>query len=483
MKSILFFLSLMMMTGCKVGPKYSPPLTPMPSAYSEDQKDKTISIADEDLFQWWKIFDDPFLDCLLEETVEGNFDYRIALEQIIQTRAQYWIQAAQLLPELDADFVGSHYRTSQAFAAAVPTAATTSISPVQNFFQTGFDAIWQIDLFGKILSSKDAAYDTWEAAIEAARAVKIVVLSEVANIYTAICAFQLKVDIASQIVEVDAHLLELSKARFEAGLTNEQEVEAALAMLEADSSNFLILQNTLKLNIYSLATLIGREPELIIQDFEIKRPIPYAADRVPAGLPSDLLRRRPDIRNAERNLASATEQIGIAVADLFPQISLTGSSSSYAANPLQGANIGYSSDNISKLFRSASLIWGVGSLVVFPVFDFGKRVAAVDVQYSLRQQAYLSYQKTVISALQEVEQALSSYFNDEQRVQYLSKEAEAYRRTLDLVSDQFGAGLADLTQVLQAKDVWLASVSALADSQQALTTDLIAVYKAMGGDW
>ncbi|MFI5344537.1 MAG: efflux transporter outer membrane subunit [Chlamydiales bacterium] len=502
MKQIPLFLILIALSGCKVGPNYHPPVTPMPEEFTENLEDQTFSIADEDLFQWWAIFNDPFLNDLLEDTLWGNFDYRIALEQIVQARAQYWIQFTQILPELEFDFQASRFRTSQSFAtatpavaaaapaaaatttkpAAVPTTAAT-ISPIRNFFQTGFDAIWEIDLFGKLRRSADAAYDTWEATAEEAQAIKIVALSEVADTYATICAFQTKVGIASQIVDLDRELLELSESRFEAGLTNEQEVQGAIAALETDSANLFSLQAALKVNIYSLATLLGREPESLIGEFQENRPIPYAAERVPAGLPSDLLRRRPDIRSAERNLAAATEQIGVAVADLFPQLSLTGSSSSFAANPLQGANIGFSSDTASKLFDSASRIWGIGGLVTFPVFDFGKRLSAVDVQISLEKQAYLAYQKTVIAALQEVEQALTSYFSDEKRVQDLSKEALAYQRILNLVADEFEAGLADFSQVIQAKEAWLASINILTDSQQALTTDLIAVYKAMGGDW
>lgn len=490
MKVILVFLALLLTTGCKVGPNYHPPVTLMPPSYSEDQTNRSFFVTDEDLTRWWTIFNDPYLNSLLEETIRGNFDYRIALEHILQARAQYHIQLAQIFPELDFDFQASRFRTSRSFASAASTAATTTattaaatVSPIQNFFQTGLDAIWQIDLFGKLRRSADAAYDIVQATDDEARAVKIVVLSEVANTYTAICAFQTKVDIAYQIVELDEQLLELSKIRFQAGLANEQEFQGAAAALEADRANLLIIQTGLKLNIYALATLVGRQPESFIEDFQSKRPIPYALERVPAGLPSDLLRRRPDIRSAERNLAAATEEIGVAVADLFPQVSLTGSSSSFASNPLQGANIGYTSDTASKLFNSGSRIWGIGSLVTFPVFDFGKRMAAVDVQKSLQQQAYLSYQKTVIGALEEVEQALASYFNNEKRVYDLTKEAETFHRILDLVSDEFTAGLVDFTEVIQAEERWLASINSLADSQQSLASDLIAVYKAMGGDW
>lgn len=483
MNTILVFLALILLSGCKVGPDYHPPMTPMPSVYSEGQDTQASPVEDEDLVQWWTIFNDPYLDYLLEETVWGNFDYRIALEQICQARAQYWIQFAQILPEFDWDIQASRFRTSQSFASAAQRAAVAPISPIQNFFQTGFDAIWQIDLFGKLRRSADAAYDIWEATAEEARAVKIVALSEVAKTYTAICAFQTKVDIGAQIVQLDEQLLELSNVRLQAGLTNAQEVQAATAALEADKANLLIFQTGLKLNVYSLATLLGRQPESLIEDFQQNRPIPYAMEKIPAGLPSDLLRRRPDIRSAERNLAAATEEIGVAIADLFPQLSLTGSSSSFAANPLQGANLGFSSDTASKLFSSGSRIWGIGGLVTFPVFDFGKRLAAVDVQKSLQQQAYLAYQKAVIGALEEVEQALATYFNDEKRVADLTRVAAANQRILELVSDEFNAGLTDLSAVIQAKETWLISINTLAESQQALTTDLIAVYKALGGDW
>jgi multidrug efflux system outer membrane protein len=382
---------------------------------------------------------------------------------------------------LDVDFQATHYRTSQSFASAAVN--PVKLSPIQNFFQTGFDAIWQLDLFGKFRRSADAAYDLWEASTAEARAVKIVVLSEVANIYSAINAFQERITLTTEIIEIDRELLELAKTRFDAGLASEQEVQAAVAALEADDANLHLVQISFKLNMYSLATLLGRHPESLVADFREKRPIPYAVGRVPAGLPSDLLRRRPDIRAAERNLAAATEEVGVAVADLFPQVSLIGSSSSFAANPLQGANIGYTSDKFGTLFNSASRIWGVGGLVTFPVFDFGGRVAAVDVQDSLKQQAYLAYQKIVIGALQEVEQALAAYFNDESRVMNYRKEVEATHRIYELVADEFQAGLVDYSRVMEAKQAWIIALNTLTGSQQALATDLIAVYKALGGDW
>ena len=485
------------MSGCMVGPDYTLPITPVPTVFTEDREDETIAIEDDALIHWWTLFNDPFLDALLEETLDQNFDYRIAIEQVWQARAQYWQTFTQMLPEVDSALTGTRFRSSQAFNSGASlanasanastsnaaAAAASPINPVQSFYLFGFDVIWQIDLFGKLRRSTEAAYDNWEAYCEDARAMKIVVLSEVINTYVIICAFQQKLDIASQVVSMDEDLLGLAMARFEAGLANEQEVDAALAALEADKANFKATETTLKQTIYSLALLLGRAPELIIADFQEKRPIPFAVGKIPLGLPADLLRRRPDIRAAERRLAVATEEIGVAVADLFPQLSLTGSSTSFAANPLQGANVGFTSPTFRKLFKSTSRIWGIGGFFTWPLLDFGKRYAAIDIQEDLRNQAYLGYQKAVIAALQETEEALVAYFNEQDREQELTKESEANGRIFSLTADLYQAGLVDYSQVLQAKEIWLASMNILIDSQQALATDLIAVYKALGGDW
>lgn len=475
----LFFLGILLATAsCKVGPDYEPPLTPMPEIYSEEPVDKTFLPEEEDLVKWWSRFDDPVLDALLEEAVSNNFDYHIALEKVYQARMQLYIQFTQMLPEIDASSQASRFRTSQSFRSN-----TSTLSPFQNFFQCGFDAIWQIDLFGKLRRSTQAAYDTWEASNELAEQVKITILSEVANTYAEIGALQKKVDIALQVISLDQDLFHMAKVRFDAGLANEQEMEAARATLEGDFAQLKLQESLLRQTIYSLGILLGRAPETLLADFQTLRPIPEAQGKVPTGLPSELLRRRPDIRAAERQLAAATEQIGVAVAALFPELSLTGSSSSFAANPLQGANIGWTSDRLNKLFNPASLVWGIGGLVIFPLLDFGKRNGAIDVQVSLQQQNYLEYQKTVIAALQEVEQALTAYFHEEERLRSLKNEEASSRRSLNLSQDLFEAGLASYSDLLVARGVWLASLNSLVDSQEALATDLIALYKALGGEW
>lgn len=467
------------MSGCLVGPHYRPPVQMMPVTFSEDRVGETDTLVDEDLAHWWTSFDDPFLNDLLEESLQRNFDLLIALERVCQARATYWVQVTGILPELDSSAQATRSRTSQTLSSS----SSLHLPPIQSFYQTGIDAIWQIDLFGALRRSARSAYDLWEASAADARGVRIVLLSEVAITYARICSLQTQVAIQEQTIALDRDLLQLTVARLEAGLAGEQDKDLALATLEAAEADLKILETSLRQAIYSLATLLGRPPESLLESFTISRPIPQAAGRIPIGLPSDLLRRRPDVRGAERRIAAATEQIGVAVASLFPQLALTGSSSSFSANPLQGANFGYASNSLSKLLTAPSRIWGIGGLLTWPLFDFGKRIANIDIQISLEHQALLTYEKTVISALQEVEGDLVAYFNEEERHEHLRVAAEASKRAFDLTTDLYQAGLANYTQVVQTQEIWLTALQNLTTSEEALATNLIALYKALGGGW
>lgn len=487
-KYIFFFLLLgivFILPGCKVGPDYSVPVTVVPENFVEQPFGTGECTPDEALVYWWEgAFGDDCLNMLMEQTLCCNFDLRIAVERVCQARANYWVQFTGILPDFVSDFQATRYRASQSFGSQIASQRLgISPSPVQDFFQIGIDAIWEIDLFGKLRRTAASAYYAWQATAEDERGVKITVLSEVANTYINIRYFQAKLGLARELVKFSEEILGMSRVRFEAGLTNEEEVDQNISAFESDIAAMNVLEISLKRNIYSLAVLVGKMPEEVICYFNECCPIPCACGKIPETLPADLLRRRPDIVSAERTLASQTELIGVAVAELFPSISLVGSSSSFAANPLQGANIGYASDKLSKLFRSASSIWGIGALITLPVFDFGKRCSKIDVQKLITNQAYITYEKTVITALQEMEIALSTYFKDEERLGHVMRQVGADRRNLDLIKDQFQAGLTDFTQVTLAKEKWLVSENSLVDGKQAVAMDFVAIYKALGGEW
>ncbi|MGE0669956.1 MAG: efflux transporter outer membrane subunit [Parachlamydiales bacterium] len=481
MKRLLPFVLL---SGCMVGPKYHKPEMAMPDQFLESPAKNAIALDDHDLIDWWKQLNDPFLDQLIEETCYSNFDLRITLEQVLQARAEYQAETAKLFPDIKLDAAAVRTRQSLNIfnsPAATAAAAGGDFSPVQNFFQVGFDAIWELDFFGKLRHSKRAAHYTWQSTEATARDIFITVVSEVANNYIAICKNQQLVRLAEENIAIDEEQLTLALSRYDAGLADESAVLDARASLDADEAALYELESTLKQAIYRLAVLLGKEPESVVAKFEKERPIPVAMGKVPPGLPSELLRRRPDIRSAERQIAAATEQIGVAVADLFPRVYLT-ATNLFAANP-SGSNYGYGSSKLHKLFKPKSLTWSIGPGFSLPFLDFGRRSSVVRAQKAIQRQTIIAYEKTVITALEEVESALVGYAKQEERLASLLDQTEAVKRAYELALARYEAGLTDYQQFLLSWKTLIGSEKALAENEQALTSQFIAIYKALGGDW
>ncbi len=493
MQSFLIFF-LLLLSGCMVGPRYTPPEMPLPAAFEESPDRESLS--SDALCQFWKQFDDELLTSLVEEALSGNFDYSIALEQIWQARAQYQIQSSFLWPEIDlnASAIRSQFSQNIGFSLFGPTSATstsgmnnttvntgsssaaassgtTASGSIMNFFQVGFDAIWELDFWGKFRHSKQAAFDLWEASVDDAELVYITIISEVVRDYVTIRSLQEQIRLMEKIIEADERQLELARVLQTAGLDNQIQVEQFVASLEKDCALLPPLETNLKQMVYALALLLGKAPEGFAERFNSYQPIPVALGKVMAGLPSDLLRRRPDIRSAERNLAAATEQIGTHVADLFPHIALTGDS------------YGYESNKVSNLFTSKSIFWSIGPTINWDLIDFGRVRGQIDLAKSEQRQALLTYQKTVVSALQDVEGALVAYFEEQKRLLYLAEQAEANRQALVLTEDLFQAGLVSELEELAALETLLAAEQSLTQSTGALTNNLVALYKALAGNW
>lgn len=468
-----------LLSGCLVGPNYKRPDIALPDAFSEAREQEVVAIEDDQFFEWWRRLNDPLLDELIEESAKQNFDLRIALERIVAARSNFLIQGAALLPQINLDSIAARSRNSRSVRE---TAALLGFEPTfQDFYLAGFDAIWQIDVFGGLERAKRASFNQWQATAEEAAAVQLTVLSEVAMTYVLIRSLQQTVRITTETIENDQMELMLIQERFTAGLARENEVLALQATLDADVALLKSQEIALKQGIYSLGVLLGTPPEWVVEKFSEIGSIPFASGLVPAELPSDLLRRRPDIISQERILAAATEQIGVAVAELFPTFSLT-SANLFGARS-QSSNFGFASNDLGKLFRHVSTTWSIGLQLFMPLVDFGRRIEAIHVQTSLQKQALLSYEKTVITALQEVEDALVAYFKEEERQDFLRSEVEANRCSWVLVESLFCSGLDDYTKVVEAKKIWLASEQMLINSEGALVSNLIALYKALGGEW
>lgn len=474
------FPLFLLLTGCMVGPKYYEPEMCLPVEFEESPGEMG---SDDEACLWWEQFNDPVLNGLIDEALHTNYDLRLAFERIEQSRAQYRIEKSHLWPEIDFNAGAIRTRLSENLLPPpqLPIPVSGSFLPrFLNIFQIGFDAVWEIDFFGRIRHEKNAAYYTWEATNEEAQIVLISLLSEVAMNYINIRALQAQIDIAQKQIQTKEKELELAKQLFKMGLDNEIAVTTLISSLESDRAELFPLETAFKQSIYSLAYLLGRPPEGFIELFEEIRPIPCGFAKVPVGLPSDLLRRRPDIRMAERQLAAATEMVGSAVADLFPRVSLTGLS---LGGGNQGTSFGYESFKLDRLLKSASRMFSLGVGLHWNLLDFGRVRATIDVKNSLQRQALLNYEQTVMGSLKEVEGALVAYYEEQLRRYALWEKVEAVQRTYDITENLYNIGLANEMQFLEAYQSLLQAKNILIGSEQALAGDLIALYKAIGGYW
>lgn len=528
----LWITAAVILPACTVGPDYRPPETQMPSSWAEMPPAMTTTapttapsratsqpaaIAD-----WWRSLRDPRLDALVAQAMKSNLDLRVAEARVREARALRGIIAADYWPQVNV--AGSYaykgnsenamkYSGSsgpglgkQAGGAAVSSAVRAMLTPgqtpagvagaaisgaastvvtnavtgsggggsffahSQNLYVAGFDASWELDVFGRIRRDVEAA-DADVAATEDSRCNTIVtLLAEVALNYVQAREFQQRLAIARASITSQKDSLQLAQTRFKAGLTSELDVTQAKAQLATTQSQIPRLEASLRQTIHRIGVLIGREPSALLPEFQEHAPIPTVPPEVPIGLPSELLRRRPDIRRAERELAAATARIGAATADLFPRFSLTGSFGPQAAE-------------IGHMLDWKSFAWSVGPSVRWPVFDGWRIRSNIKAQDARQEQALALYEKTVLIALMEVEDALVGYANEQVRHQSLAEAVESNRRSLDLSQELYGGGLIAFLNVLEAQRALYATEDQLAQSESSVVGSLIALYKALGGGW
>lgn len=458
-----FFALLLFLSGCAVGPNYQAPVVVLPSHYIEEGKQEKMELSS--LKSWWTQFNDPLLNILIHEAIRENFDLKIAIAKVNQVRELYFEQAAELFPKVDVVGAAERSKISETIAGS-PFLGP----PFQNFFRSGFDASWELDLFGKLRREKEAAFYSLEAERESARGVYITLLSEVASNYIAARGLQEKIALTKKSVYIQKELLSLSSIRFDAGLASEIEEEGRLASLENTSSTLPSLETALKQTLYRLAILLGKTPEGIQGEFDERKNIPLSYQTIPVNLPSELLRRRPDIRKAERVLAQETALLGSTIADLFPRFFLLGS---YEMQ----------SSRLHNLTKPASRAWTFGPTFNWPLLYFGRIRASIRAQAAVQEQALLNYEQTILDSLRDVESTLSAYHEEKYRHCHLSNEVSANRRAYELTRDLYLSGLKNFSDLLQADQTLLNSENALTDSTQTLSTNLVAVYKALGGEW
>ena len=462
---ILFLCcSMLLIVGCAVGPNYRPPKVSVPESWGESQKNAAFNHADP-IVQWWKTFNDPVLDSLITRAVESNLDLRVAEARIREARFQSGVVSSELWPSVETSASYSRSRRSQGISIIPPKARLK-----RNLYQAGFDASWEIDLFGGKRRAIEAARADIDAAVENRRDVLVTLLAEVARNYIEVRGLQRRLEIVRNNVRVQQETIDITRARFEAGLSSELDAVQAEALLATTQSQIPTLESSTKQTIHRIGILLGQKPDALQAELTKGAPIPSAPAMVPVGLPSGLLRRRPDVRRAEWELAAATARIGVATADFFPKFSLTG-------------DFGLQTEDLNVFSLTNSRYWSFGPTIRWPIFQAGRIRANVKVQNARQEQLLVNYEKAVLTALEDVENALVTFAGEQVRHKNLTAAVNANRRAVELAGELFTRGLANFLSVLDAERSLYESEDNLAQSEHTVSLNLVSLYKALGGGW
>jgi NodT family efflux transporter outer membrane factor (OMF) lipoprotein len=453
--------------GCMVGPDYRPPQAALPDRWAGPTPGPAAAPPGIDLARWWTVFDDPTLIALEERAVRSNLDLKLAEARIRQARAARGIAAGALGPTVDGTGAAQRSR-SPGLTSSWTDGQTRGV--VSSFYEAGFDAGWELDIFGGIRRGIEAADADLLSAVENRRNVLVTLTAEVARNYIELRAFQQRIAIAQDNLATQAHSARLTRQRFEGGFASGLDVAIAGAQVATTASQIPFLESAARQSIYALGILLGREPADLIPELAPASPIPAAPPAAPAGVPSDLLRRRPDIRQAEADIHAATARIGVATADLFPKFTITGSA-------------GVRSGDFSSWLSWTQRFYSFGPSASWRVFDTGRTRAAIEEQEALQEQAVIAYQQTLLRALQEVENALIASAKEQERRESLVSAVAANRKAVSLSKTLYAEGQTDFLSVLDAQRSLFVTEEALALSTSAVSTDLVALYKALGGGW
>ncbi|HZD40807.1 MAG TPA: efflux transporter outer membrane subunit, partial [Terriglobales bacterium] len=331
-------------------------------------------------------------------------------------------------------------------------------------------ASWEIDVFGGVRRSVEAAEANIGVAVEDRNATLVTLLGEVARNYIELRGFQHRLDVARANLKAQQETLDLTRVRFQAGLASDLDVAQDEALVNATAAQIPSLESSLKQSAYNLDTLLGLEPGALWGELSKEEPIPKLPPEVLVGLPSELLRRRPDIRRAERQLAAATAQVGVATAELFPKFSLTGM-------------FNLQSISASDWLTAQSRFWSVGPTIRWPIFDAGKIRANIEIRNAEQEQALALYEKAILTGLQDVENALVNYAKEQERNRSLVQAVNSSRRAVQLVNELYSRGLTDFLNVLVTQRALYSAEDNLAQSNALMASDLVSLYKALGGGW
>jgi NodT family efflux transporter outer membrane factor (OMF) lipoprotein len=467
----VLLLSFFLVAGCiKVGPDFTPPQATVAKDWL-DAGDRQVKTASSGHRDWWKAFNDPALDRLIDTAYRENLNLRLAGVRVLEARAELGVAVGELFPQTQQAF-GSVEKYH--YSKHAPTAA---FNQNLRYFQSevGLQASWELDFWGKFRRAIESADASLVAAVADYDATLVSLTGDVATSYILIRTLEKRLDIARQSVATQTEVLQIAEAKFRGGTTTQRDVEQAKTLLANTQASIPVLEIQLRQAKNALCVLLGMPPSHLADLLAGPGGIPAPPPQVAVGIPADLLRRRPDIRRAEAQAAAQCANIGVAKADLFPAFSLTGTFSFQASDAGSFA--------LGQMFNWSSRNVQAGPSFQWNLLNYGRLTNQVRVQDARFQQLLITYQNAVLKAQQEVEDSLTAFLRSQVRARHLGESTSAARRSFDLSTLQYREGVTDFTTVLVAQQTLLNEQDSLASTLGDISRNLVGVYRALGGGW
>lgn len=461
--SVALLLGALLGTACTVGPDYEEPELAIPDQW-QARAVEGIATGEATAQTWWDLLGDPVLTSLLKRAAAANLDLEVSVARIREARSLYQVAEGEWMPEIGAE----------------ASASTQGYGDNSFLGQLGVDTVdqyslglglnWELDVFGRIRRSVEAAGADIQASVENYRDVLVILLADVGINYVNAIALQKRIELATENIATQSNSLQLTQDRFDAGLTSALDVAQAESNLANTEAQIPRLEAELNTTLNRIAVLLGENPGSLHEELMGNSAIPNAPDELVVGIPANVVRQRPDIRRAERLLAAQTARVGVATADLYPQFSLAGF-------------LGFQSANLGDLISGDSVGWNVGLPMLVNVFDGGRRRGRIEGEEARTDQLLSTYELTVLTALEEVENALVAYAKERVRRDRLARAVNASLRSVELVRTQYVSGLTNFQNVLDSERSLTNQQDRLAASEGLVIVNLITLYRALGGGW
>jgi NodT family efflux transporter outer membrane factor (OMF) lipoprotein len=453
----IILLIILSLTACiTVGPDYRPPAADIPEKWQTGLSEKLSPGTDPaTLVSWWNSFDDPVLGDLIKRAVANNLSLKEAFTRLNEARLRRGITRADQYPTVSSSASASRSHSSKGS---------------NEMYQAGIDSSWEIDLFGGIRRSIEASDADLESANASLNDVLVSLTAEVATNYVNLRLYQAEMDVTISNLKAQEETYEIVSWRFRAGLVTELDLKKSEYTLEQTRSQIPALQSRIDQAQNRIAVLLGVNPGMMKEELSKVKPVPVLKEAIKTGIPADLLRQRPDLKKAERDLAAQTARIGAAVSDLYPKITLSGS-------------IKVNSSSIGSLIDSGSLTSSIGPSISWPVFRAGAIKKNIEIQSTMAERSLIQYKSLVLSAVEEVENALASCMYEKMKEASLKKALDAATMAFDLSKMQYSSGLVDFQVLLEAQRTLLSLQDQVTQNEGQIILNFITLYKTLGGGW